>query len=274
MNTRLEQAVRITLVLLLPLLGCGTSPNAPKPEEPSIPSPQMTMLIDLGIFGGSQQTAKASPDEVLTKQNFITAAAVVTAFNTAVLAGLSVPALATAAALSVKPTFEDDGKFHWKYTYDDGVFSLTLELTAKVGENTVEWEMFVTGNFERPLENFLWYDGQSDFEATAGHWQFYDPNQPDRRVQHVRIDWTVQAEDDRTLTFLNNNENSPRFGDTLTYTVKGDDVTMTFVQAATGATIEVAFNRSTREGYIIAPNYKNGEKACWDGNLEDVACAS
>ena len=52
----------------------------------------------------------------------------------------------------------------------------------------------------------------------------------------------------------------------------GDDVSMFFYHHATMDSVEVALNKDTGEGYIIAPNYNNGEKACWDGNQDDVTC--
>ena len=65
-------------------------------------------------------------------------------------------------------------------------------------------------------------------------------------------------------------ERAAGFGNTLTYTVLNDSVSVDFVVASSQNTTEVAWHRQTGEGYIIAPNYKNGSKSCWDGNQDDL----
>jgi len=47
---------------------------------------------------------------------------------------------------------------------------------------------------------------------------------------------------------------------------------MLFFQAATQDSIQVVWDMISGEGYIIAPNYNNGQKACWDSNQDDIAC--
>lgn len=273
--SRIEKTFRMILsvCLLTGFSSCSDNPADSNDTPPQIPSPQTTMLIDVSAFTlNPSKTARIDDRIVNTKQNFLTAAAVVTVFNTTVLLGISVPAAAAAAALSVEPTFESDNKFHWRFTFSENGLNLSLELTAEVNRETVAWEMFVTGNFPTPLEHFLWYDGESQRDGASGHWQFYNPQKPNEKDGIARIDWTFVSEKDRTLIFLNDNDESDGFGDTLTYTVKDDDVKMIFVKASTQETIEVALDAGTKEGHIIAPSYKEGQKSCWDRNLDDAEC--
>lgn len=255
------------------LLGCGNeTPTGSNEQAPDIP-PLGTMSIDLSFFNtqGSRQTGTRI-DQVLDKNNFITAVAVVTTFNLAVLVGISVPVAATSVALSVEPTLQSDGKFHWNFSYPKNNPTLTLELTAQVLPGVVNWEMFVSRQLPTPLKNFLWYEGQNQINGTSGYWQFYDDKKPTEKHKTVRIDWQYVSEDNRTLTFLNNNEDDQGFGDKLTYSIEGDDVGMLFFRAATKDTIEVAWNKTNGEGYIIAPFYNSGQKSCWDSNQNDVTC--
>jgi hypothetical protein len=250
---------------------CGKSPNEPS-TPPKIP-PAGTMFVDLSFFRTNPSSQPIQPDEPLSKLNFFAALTVVTAFNAAVLIGLSVPAAAAAAALSVEPTFESDGKFHWNFSYPEDNPVLTLELTAEVRLATVKWEMFVTSpTHTPPLSDFLWYEGESELDGETGYWQFYDDQQPAQNVETVLIDWQFIADDDRTLTFTNVKVGDPRFGDRLRYQIAGEDVAMLFTEAASGDSVQVAWNMATGEGFIIAPNYRNGQKSCWNSTQDDIDC--
>ncbi len=250
--------------------GCGKSPTGDDNTPPAVP-PQGTMYVDFSFFKTNPTSHPIQPDAALTKFNFLTAFAVVTFFNAAVLVGLSIPAAATAAALSVEPTFESDGKFHWDFSYPETNPTLTLELTARVRPSTVEWEMHVT-SVTPVLNNFLWYDGVSALDGKSGTWQFYDLNQPNQSVETVFIEWEFVADNDRNLTFTNVHEGAQGFGDILQYQVADADVSMIFYQATNEDSVHVNWNMTTGEGFIIAPEYNGGQKACWDATQNDVAC--
>lgn len=250
--------------------GCGESPTGDDNTPPAVP-PQGTMYVDFSFFKTNPTDHPIQPDAALIKLNFLTAFAVVTFFNAAVLIGLSIPAAATAAALSVEPTFESDAKFHWNFTYPETNPTLTLELTARVLPATVEWEMRVT-SVAPALNDFLWYDGVSDLDGQSGTWQFYNLNQPTQNVETVFIEWEFVADDDHTLTFTNVHQGAQGFGDVLQYQVADEDVSMIFYQAANDDSVHVNWNMTTGEGFIIAPEYQDGQKACWDSTQNDVEC--
>ncbi len=260
-------------VALLPACGNNNPASADK-TPPQIP-PQATMQMnpsDLKFFRNGTNPA-ADELAVLSKQNWTTAAVVVTLFNAAVLVAMAIPVAATGAALQEKPTFEDDGKFHWRFTFSEGGPSYDFELVAEVKATVIDWQMFVTSS-ARGFEKFLWYDGQSNLGGGAGHWQFYDDAQPTTPTNVARIDWQYASDNDASLQFLNNKSGAPGFGDTLGYTVLNDSVSVDFQGASNGKDTTISWNRQTREGYIIASDYKNGQKSCWDSNLDDVACTN
>jgi len=249
---------------------CGKSPSAPDNTPPAVPS-QNTMFVDLSFFKTNSTSQPIRPDTPQPKFNFLAALTVVTAFNAAVLIGLSIPAAATAAALSVEPQLKSDGKFHWNFSYPENNPTLTLELTAEVRPAAVLWEMLITSQLP-PLEGFRWYEGQSDLDGSNGTWQFYDLHQPTPTVQTVLIEWELVADDDRTLTFANVQQGTPGFGDLLSYQLDGEDVRMVFYDAGEDDSVHVAWNTATGEGFIIAPNYMDGQQACWDSTQNDVSC--
>lgn len=254
------------------LISCGSdNPAGSGDTAPDIP-PSGTMTIDLSTFFQSG-TVPVTHALYGSNQNFATAFITVTFVNVFVVLGLSAPVAVTGAALSVDPTLEDDGKFHWVYSQTVQGSTVTAELTAEVVGSQVHWEMTITGQIgSTQYDNFLWYEGDGNGQGTVGSWQFYDPSQPDNQVQFIKVEYQYNSETDRTLTFTNNHPGDPGEGSTITYVVDGESVSMTVFRADLDKTVEVSWNRTTGEGYIIAPDYNNGEKACWDENQEDVTC--
>jgi hypothetical protein len=230
------------------------------------------MFVDFSFFNAGP-AVEPTIDSPQVGGNFLAAFVVVTVFNAAVIVALTIPAAAIAAALSVDPTFESDGKFHWNFSYPENNPTLALELTAEVGLQGVVWEMFVTSQTHSPpLNNFRWFDGESELDGESGTWQFYDDRQPSQTIPTTLIEWEFVSESDRTLTFNNVHQGMPGFGDVLRYQVAGEDVSMLFVQASTSDSVNISWNMTTEEGFIIAPEYRNGEKSCWDSNQNDVDC--
>jgi len=263
-----------TLNLALFLVSCGSdNPTSSEDTPPEIP-PTGTMTIDLSTFFGNSNAPVA--DELQgANENFLTALVVVTFVSAFVVVGLSVPVAVTGAALSADPTLEDDGKFHWVYSETVQGSTVTAELTAETQGSEIHWEMFITAQIGAvEYDNFLWYEGNSNLEGSSGFWQFYDPSQPNSQVQFVRVDYQYNSETDKTLTFTNNRPGDPGENSTITYVVDGNTVTMTVFRADEDKTTEVSWNRTTGEGYIIAPDYNNGEQACWDENQQDVTCSN
>lgn len=251
------------------LPGCGGDSMTNSENKPPELPPQETMIVDISLFGfqGGNQVFKNS--DLDGAANFARALVFATVVNLWVVAGLSVPVAATAAALSVEPTFDEaDGKWHWNFSYPDANPTLTLELTGQINGNVINWEMFVTRQLPTPLTDFLWYTGETRIDGTSGHWQFYDESRPEENHENIKIDYVYNSETDRTLTFLNNNVGSDGFGDSLTYQVNGEIVTMLLDQVSENKSVEISWNTQTREGYID----ENGVKGCWDSNLADTAC--
>ena|SRR3990172_3812755 len=260
---------------MIALPGCnGKNPSTPDDTPPNIPAPSQTMQLDRDVLDLFTPGGLGKSSQILPKQNWLTAAFIVWAFNIAVLVGLSIPALATAAALSVEPTLETDGKWHWVYSYPATNPTLELELTGQVKPQVIEWEMFVTRQLPTPLTDFLWYRGESKINGESGFWLFFNDRKPAESAEIVQIDWQVKADLDRTLQFSDKNVDSDGFGNTLTYSIKDSIATVLFAEAASSDTTKISWNTETQAGYIITPDYNNGAQACWDENLDNTDCSN
>jgi hypothetical protein len=260
----------ILLISYLLMISCTETPVEDEKTPPVMPSAQ-TMAIDLTLFNnsGTQSIAKANIPE--SKLNFGTAALTLSVVNITLALHLAVPVFLWGSALSQDPVLATDGKFHWIYSAETGWVTYEADLAGWVDvENPrVHWEMGVTQSVLH-LDDFIWYDGSCNVQATEGDWRFFDYRQPDQVVQVVRIDWEVQDETHRILEFENVFQGDANQGDKLGYQVDGDTARVQYFDISENVTAKIIWNLNTHAGYIQLPNYHSGTPAHWNENLDDV----
>lgn len=271
------------MALLLATAACdtdtGTQPGDDPGPQPDLPT-QTSMNVDFGLFasGGGAGLASAADDIDLTaaaassQLNFGTAALTVVVAQAVTALHLAVPAAVFGAAANNTPSFEDDGRWHWRYTASHQGQLWTAHLSGAVDGNQVGWDMRITApQSNPPLDEFLWYGGTSRTDGTSGTWRFNDPLSPAGSNEVVRIDWTHLSADDHSVTItVTGGEN---VGDVLVAEHTGDERFVTWTDASQGNTVEIWWNVATGVGYIIAPNFRGGVQSCWDENQTDVACS-
>jgi len=261
------------LILLAILTACtsdSTSPQDPGPP-PELP-PLTSMSGDFSFFGAPDASyAELAQGANQTSLNFVNAGIRVLAAQVATVVGLAVPVATFAAAANSTPTFEDDDRWHWRFTTAQGGHTYTAHLSGAVQGSVVDWDMRITSpTHSPPLDEFVWYGGQGQVDRTSGTWTFYDPATPAPSNAVLRIDWT------HTSTTQHGWEATalagPASGDVFTASVDGDDRMITFNDASEQAFMEIYWNAADGSGHLIAPHYNGGVKACWDTAQQDVAC--
>ncbi|MDZ7344862.1 MAG: hypothetical protein ONA90_10165 [candidate division KSB1 bacterium] len=275
MRTSLLNKLLVAALIVAPLVlvSCDKNPTASDSGKPPKLPPKGSMALDLSLFTDGQGSGKAGA----IGANFTNAAIRVLVINTVVAANLSVPVAVFAVAASQTPTLGSDGKFHWIYSVQHGgqTFAADLAGWLDVPAGQSVWEMYIsTSTHQPPLSKFLWYSGRANFDGTSGYWEFFDDKAPASGVKVLRIDWQVAAEDHATLKFRVVKPNVPETGDELTYLVAGPRRTITAFDQSANTTLEITWDAQTGAGYLIAPDYNNGEKACWDEHRNDVACTN
>jgi len=264
--------IAMLMTLHLAMIACNNNPTGTEKQEvPSLP-PAESMQIDISLFTGQHQAGKAA---VLSGQNFNQAAARVLVINTLVVLTLSLPIAALVAAASQQPKFESDGKFHWTYTVHQGATVAEADLAGWIDTPNQEsvWEMRITNNRSNPpLDHFLWYKGRASLVDHQGYWDVYDATHPENSPKALRIDWSQPSQDQSTVKFTVVLPGIPQNGDQITYAANGNDRSIRYFDNSAAQTMEVAWDAQTGAGYLLAPNYNNGEKACWDAQGNDVTC--
>lgn len=263
----------LTLAILAALAACNSDSTSSKdPGTPPELPPLTSMSGDFSLFG----TPEAQPAEPLSRAgesglNFANAALRVLAAQVATVVVLAVPAATFAAAANSTPTYEDDNRWHWRFTTVQGGQTYTAHLTGNVQGTMVVWDMRITSpTHAPPLDEFVWYGGQGMLDRTSGTWTFYDPSTPALSTAVLRIDWENGSDTQHgwEATALVGAAD----GDVFTASVDGNDRLITYMDASEHDFTEIYWNAGDGSGYLIAPNYNEGEKACWDSSQQNVAC--
>lgn len=259
-----SRATRTALVVVAAALAaCGdtTGPEGQPPQLPDVES--LTMDIDHFTQGGTP--AQLAPQAV-AGLNWAAAALSVGVANLAVVVHLAVPVATWKAATAQAPVLED-GVWHWRFSATEGGHTYAGDLAGyRDGDDRV-FEMTI-GSSALGLEEFLWYRGRAPIGGTTGRWEFYDPSAPS--TVSGSIEWSHPENDVWILTFAA--ESGVDAGDELTYRTDAAERTVTFHDASADETVEVHWSGLTYEGWIVAPGYNGGVKACWDGTLANTPC--
>lgn len=258
------------------LFACSENPADPDAETaPALP-PVSSMSTDLSIFDNTTSLPKPNDAEA-TKLNFFNAATRVTIANAATIIVMAIPVAVFAKAVSTDPELKEDGYWHWEYSETINGQTWQADLAGTLDLQTQEsvWEMRITNAQANPaLDKFLWYEGRAKLDNSSGDWHIYDPQSPDSQIELLQIDWSHPADDKATLEFTSKKPDIPENGDKLTYNTDGDSRSVSYFDNSNSATTLIEWSAATGEGSITAPDYNNGEKACWDAGQNDVDCSN
>ncbi len=249
------------------LAGCSDSTQPEADTAPELP-PVQSLSIDLGFFRdnravGLSETAQAA------RLNFINALVRVDFLNVAVLTALAPPSAVFALAIHSVPTRDDDGAYLWIYTWREGGQDHQIRLRGLPVETRVEWELAIA-RAGVPAE--VWFHGESHTDRDEGFWVFRDFEEAgDPEV--FRIEWEVDEATAR-LDLINQDANDPDVGDELRYSVNGSLGMVEFQDESDGMTWDIQWDEADGSGSLMVPDYRNGERSCWDGEQEDVSCAA
>jgi len=171
------------------------------------------------------------------------------------------------------PVVEDDGTFLWTYTWrDQDEHEVIIHLRGRIDGVRVSWSLRVSDNqSEPPLDEFLWFSGESGLVENTGHWIFRDIDEG-VGFEVARIDWDLRDRENSLLSFEIIDPDSDEYGDNLSYRHVEDVISVEFYDASEDLPADITWNERTGEGSLQVPDYNDGERACWDGNLFDVAC--
>jgi hypothetical protein len=247
------------------LFACGCSDeNSTNPEAdsaPALPAAE-TLTFDFDFFQEPPPLARVS------QQNFVSAYLRVVVVKAMAQLALTPPVAAFALALHIVPSPRPNGSYLWVYTWVNGGEEAQIRLRGKpLGTERVDWQMRVSSTVEG-WDRELWFRGETWNEGDGGSWVFRDLA-IEERPDVAQLEWGSDAEGGYLrFTDLYNN-----VGDTLEYREDGSLHSLTFTDAS-DADLGwfVRWDDVEGTGSLQAPDYNEGEEACWDAQKIDTDC--
>ncbi|MDX1619256.1 MAG: hypothetical protein R3224_10765 [Balneolaceae bacterium] len=224
-----------------------------------------------------QDPQQSSPKSYHTTQeyeHFLTAVGSASILRFIFAVNLAIPRTILGGASHIEPELNSDGEWEWTYSQSTQESSFEVRLVAIVsgGGEQINWEFYVTSE-QHGMDNFLFFEGTTNSDASNGTWTSYDPSTPEQQSAVSQVDWNVVNEEDKQLSLEVLTDRNEHLGDTIDYTFDGTLKTAVFTDASEGTTVTLEWYPETHEGSITAPGYNNGEKACWDSELKNTACS-
>lgn len=270
MISNIRKIACLLLVAAFLVTSCKDDPASLNSNEPPSLPPVESMSVDVSTFDNYQQNKEALGKQ--TNTNFAQAAIRAFVIKSVVELNLAIPKALLAAASQSKAEFNEDGEWIWSYTKNAGDNTYEVRLVAtQENENENTWQFFVT-NSALGINDKLFFSGTTNEDGTQGTWTYYSLMSDAEEPVSV-TEWTVTEEGnvELRLEVVSNRFNNE--GDYIEYSFDGTVKNVVYYNANEDATTELQWNIETNAGYIIAPNYNNGEKACWDENFENTSCS-
>ncbi len=249
------------------LAGCDSaSTNEPDATPPRV-LPAEAFSLQTNLFN-QNDAGKTSAGA-----NFTAAALRVWPVSVIISANLIVPVAVTAAALQADP-IQSGNTWIWNSTVVSDGHEVAFTLEGTVNGSSINWSMRVSyTDGQQTFDDFELYTAVTDFESQTGTWQlFYEIDGQRRNV--LNADFVVTGEDEAAITYSVPNTADRDAGDSVMYQASGDERVFDWRQIAEGFDHLVVWDVATHAGSITATNFNNGDKACWDENLDNAACAN
>ena len=267
------------LVLLAPLALTGCDEADPGDSNDDAAPPVITPAAfspddSADIFASGQNGNVENGASSLFGQNWFNASLRVGIVSAAIGVHLIVPAAATAAAVQADP-YVEDGTWIWENTMTINTSDVTFRLEGTPDGTEIDWRMFISSADlgGESYDTFELYDATTPLDGKSGTWRlFYEIDGARTEVLDATFDVTSADEREITFTIPETNPNPDARGSTVRYAADGDARLFDWHQEPEDYDHLVEWDEETKAGSITADNYNDGERACWDEDLEDVAC--
>lgn len=274
---------RITALLLLILgfVGFNSCDNN-KETPPEIP-PYESMVIDFNQFSSDEKSALNTDNTAI---NFIAAGTTILVWNTTLTLTLVVPITSFYASFQNEPEFLGDGTWQWKYDVPGFGNAYHARMTGKLMEDHIKWEMYISRTgIVNPHEEFLWFEGTSDFDGNGGQWILY--HSYDVQEAMLQIDWSKTNNQVGSVKYTyvmesNNGEvNQLTAGSYLQYGLTDADLNafyrIEYNQRSREATdvknVDIEWSLTEYYGRIKSEHYFQDDLwHCWDNQGYDTEC--
>ncbi len=273
----------ILVLISLGLIGFNSCKNDNKETPPELP-PYESMAIDFSQFGTDGKAAIDLNTDT-TMINFAAAGLTVFFWNVTLTITLVVPVAAFYASFQNEAEYLGNGMWQWKYDVPGFANTYKARLTGKLQDNSVKWEMYISRTGINAHDEFLWFEGTSDFDGNGGQWILYHSYAVQEAV--LQIDWEKTNDEigDIKYTYIresdNGDDNQLTSGSYLQYGLKDADLNAFYSieynqrnrDSSDMLNVDIEWSLTEYYGRIKAQHYfQDDDWHCWDSQGYDAVC--
>jgi hypothetical protein len=243
--------------------------------EPPVLPPAESMTIDFSNFISAKKSLEFLPVEKGTaNSNWEFAATVAGVWKLIINTTLAVPVLAFTTAINKTPVYISTKNWQWSYSVTFLNATYKARLTGLIRSTDVQWKMYVTKEGTDGFDEFLWFEGTSKTDGTAGQWILYQsPLVTDELLQ---IDWTKTATGIGSVKYTYE-KNDALKGSFIEYGLTANALnayyTIHYYNGVKFSDVNVEWNTTTHNGHVKSLDYLGDTNwYCWDSNKVNTVC--
>ncbi|WP_370086123.1 hypothetical protein [Ekhidna sp.] len=262
---------KILAILLIPmtlLWSCSDDDGSAQDPQPNMP-PESSMAPNFENF-------EDDGGRMAAVNNWAYAATSVGVYSAILYSNLVVPVTAFRVGLNQNATYNTETEL-WIWEYDVNVAgkgSYNVRLTADVDGSDVDWTGYIS--LSGVFEDFVWFEGESNLEATAGSWTLYES--PQSPSAWLTVNWTDNESTEVSTSTFTIQKAGDFFGSSISYEANANadyNRGVTIVDTNASNTIDVDWNHPSGEGRVKSEaHFQNTAYHCWDDTLNDTDCPS
>jgi hypothetical protein len=264
-----ELIVSLGLFFMVSCTDSSSNPGTPD-QPPPVPSVQ-SMAIDLSLFDAEQSNSDAG-------ENFQEAAASIKSMQAIMSRSINLSVDLLANADTSEAAELSEGKWEWTIENDQpqGSLKSSVRLVAEQqGEDKIKWNVFLSSPVMQSNDQ-LFISGTTNNEVTEGIWTYHSfgrAGQPGGQ-EIAELDWEIENNENKDVSMeLSILAGSNFSGSGMDYHTNGPVRTIELDNEYDEGETTIEYDAETRAGFIISPDYNDGEKACWNSDLKNEACS-
>src|SRR5699024_5313108 len=244
-------------------------------KAPEFP-PAKSMAMDFSIFASGQSDSSAAGNH----DNYEAAASSISTVQTMMSRNVNLTLDLLEQADTAKAEEIGDTKWQWQFTNEENEEQVGRAIIRKFrlvaerqSDDQLQWDLFLSSPVLQSNGEKHYLSGTSNNAVTEGIWTYYGFGRAGQTSQAwATLDW--EMDNDKNVEIeLEILANSSFSGSKIDYSTEGPVRIIVLNNSTEDADVTIKFNSETKAGFIKSPNYNNGNKACWNGDFENVDCS-
>ncbi len=242
--------------------------------EPPVLPPYGSMIIDFSNFTSQKKSAPVAPFIKGTESStWEFAAAVSGVWNSLISTNLEVPVSSFQNTVENNPAFVSENLWQWSYDFTITGVTYKARLTGQITTTLNLWKMYITLEGTGGYSDFLWVEGTSLPDASAGQWIFNES--PLAPLPMFQTDWTKSGDLITSVKYTYIKNDTYKDSYITSAGISGTYDSSFNIHFANGlySDSDIEWDSSTRNGRLKSVDYLQDENwHCWDSNKINTIC--